>query len=430
MRKQLLIRVMLAVPTLAGFVCSEPPPRTAVVHTENGACPSAFVSLAGLGSQCPRGVSEIAVPSPCFDESQNQGTVEVELFAKESGDELTPGTLGIAAPRVEGRSWVFSESDPSKSDWCGEPKVVTVDYKYWPEGIPSEDTEKAENAKASLSLLFSGIGGHTLDIEASSGLALTLETQMSAAASCNERKDRCAGVLAPGGSVEFKVDGQWSARGNCPLETTESGFKLVGPPGSTYLRCLVSSESSIVVDRAGYIGQVEATVGEEAMVAGSGLEVPGGSNVTLRALDASVPDLSWECRSMGGAVISAQGPEISLSSVRTDYTCTVTACEPPTVTLEATEEDGSPLVDLDTTTTSVIDLEPTTSVLFKVSGDGFEPTSMVTLLVNGGAIDEFVGEKTIVMQEILSSDAAYDLQAEVQACGAAVRSPAIQLRRM
>ena len=222
----------------------------------------------------------------------------------------------------------------------------------------------------------------------------------------------------------------WSISGNCPAEATELGFKVVAPQGSSTLKCVVTANSRIRVNRSGYLGEIEAEVHEMLVPAGDELEAPGGSNVVLRALDASIPDLSWQCQTASGTVISATGSEISISSVRTDYTCTVgTACEPPTVTLEATAEDGSPLVDLDTMTPAVIDLEPTTSVLFKVSGAGFEPTSMVTLLVNGGAIDEFVGEKTVVMQEILSSDAAYDLQAEVQACGTAVRSPAIQLRR-
>ncbi|MBK6683707.1 MAG: hypothetical protein IPG45_04485 [Deltaproteobacteria bacterium] len=242
----------------------------------------------------------------------------------------------------------------------------------------------------------------------------------------------CGGVVAPSSSIPLSTSEPWAVDGRCFAEVTPTGLTFRGDAAVANIDCVVSSRAAVVIRRSNFAGPVRYSVDGQAQVAltEDAFQIPGGSKLRLEA-DVGGQPVSWSCTGNAGSRFLANEETLTIESVRSDLTCTVgTACEAPTVTLEATAEDGSPLVDLDTTTTNVIDLEPTTSVLFKVSGDGFEPTSMVTLLVNGGAIDEFVGEKTIVMQEILSSDAAYDLQAEVQACGAAVRSPAIQLRRM
>lgn len=427
MWKHSIATVLLSATVLSAQTCGGSPPAEPVVTLPkpDGSCPDVFVSLAGLGHSCVPKVDTIQVSNPCSTpEHSDAATTHFEQTGEWHG----------ATASSKGSQWLFEAPYTTKDNFkvftetcLGDvPSFATGNYTYHPYGQPDEGSQP--RYKGTVTVLFSTAGGHTLEVE-STGPALALKNLDSSRVGC-AGVNRCAGLIAPGGSVEFAVEGWWSITGSCPTEVTGEGFRVLGPAGSSTIRCSVSKKSTIRVARSGYLGEVEAEIDEMLVPAGDELEAPGGSNVVLRALDASIPDLSWQCQTAAGSVISASGPEISIGSVRTDYTCTVrSVCEPPTVTLEATAEDGSALVDLDVTTPAVIDLDPTTSVLFKVSGDGLEPAPTATLLVNGDAIDEFMGETTVVMQEILSSDAAYDLQAEVQACGAAVRSPAIQLRR-
>lgn len=388
----------------------------AVPPTDSAACPTLFVDLGGLGEKCGSGPGTKSIPNPCLTGEERLGSVGSAWSSTE--------TTGITNESLaDGRYLHFVPG----ADFCAtESRVVEATYTT----TSTPGTERT----GTLYLLLGPSRGTVVSV-ASRGhefAAGGVDGVGHILCAPEGQVQTCGGFLAPGSSAALSSTGVWSVDRACTAQITSTELKFIGDSARPSIDCSVSSDAAVRIVRQNYFGPVSYSVDGQPPVtlAADAFKVPGGSPLRLGA-EVSGQPVSWSCVGNAGSELSTTEETLTIENVRSDLTCTVgTACEPPAVTLDATAEDGSPLLDLDVTTPAVIDLDPTTSVLFKVSGDGFEPTSIVTLLVNGGAIDEFVGETTVAMQEILSSDAAYDLQAEVQACGAAVRSPAVQLRRM
>lgn len=389
----------------------------AIPAPRQDACPTVFVDLGGIG--CGARVPQVKVQNPCIGDQE-----VVSATTKTSW--TNPGIAGLnkSQPRTQQdrARLIFTAA----SDFCvDEHMILTTTYSTLVRGSTTTGELVILLGPSTGTLIALDSAGIDFNPEPVDGLG-TVQCAHSGSTQV------CGGLLSPDSSVALLAAGNWSVNQGCGAQVTPGGLNFSGALGLPRINCVASGKASVRVVRSSYDAPIWYSVDGQAPVnlVEDTFQIPGGSQLRLEAEVGSQP-VSWSCTGNAGSRLLADEETLTIGSVRSDLTCTVgTACEAPTVTLEATAEDGSPLVDLDTTTTNVIDLDPTTSVLFKVSGVGLEPTSMATLLVNGDAIDEFMGETTVVMQEILSSDAAYDLQAEVQACGAAVRSPAIQLRRM
>lgn len=404
---------------LALATCRPPDdnPSVAIPAPRQDACPTVFVDLGGIGCG-PRG-PQVKVQNPCISDQE-------VLSATTKTSWTNPGITGLDSSQPSTQQDRARLIFTAASDFCvDEHMILKTTYATSVRGsiTTGELVMLLGPSKATLIALDSaGVDFNPGPVD---GLG-TVQCSHSGSSQV------CGGLLSPNSSVALLAAGNWSVNQGCGAQVTPDGLNFSGALGLPRINCVASGKASVRVLRSSYDAAIWYSVDGQAPVnlMEDSFQIPGGSQLKLEAEVGGQP-ISWSCTGNAGSRFLADEETLTIESVRSDLTCTVgTACEAPTVTLEATAEDGSPLVDLDVATPAVIDLEPTTSVLFKVSGAGLDPTSRATLLVNGGPIDEFVGETTVAMQEILSSDAAYDLQAEVQACGAAVRSPAIQLRRM
>lgn len=455
-------------------------------------CPTIFVSLAGLGvrdaaivaNPCRPGEAgpnidvEVTSQHPLLD----NGTV---AFAEESGGlSFTLQRTSVSADMVEGTYLATSISDPPVSR-MGRLVILVGPVPGTIVNVISELNPVSVDLTRSTGLVASAcdVGGTrcTALVGDGSGVQFALDDPVWALddnciaapgdggftvrgsrdlplVNCNVGSQSSFGVevvgaannatASIGGAPAIPVDDGQSVQvpggsrllllaaavgGEEAQISCSSQDALFGPASSALeidsvrapLSCVVVYGQFVTVDVA-LGGRVISNAG--ACEEGTACTWPSTYKLDMRAF----PNAGFVARFSGTCADTDKNsgsiPAGASGACRVDFELDA-ACQPPTVSLTATAEDGSELVDLKPSTPE-IDLEVTTTVRFRVEGARLDPRADVTLVVNGAAIAEFDGgEATVAMGEVLASPEVYVVQAELQACGAAVLSDPLWLRR-
>ena len=219
MVQERLFIAFLSLSVLPGLTCAgEPVGRTAFVPPPAGKqCPTVFVSLAGLGESCSPPTLALRVPNPCAaGENLNAKTT---FSPAETSPEKT-----LQHTDLEDGIWEFRsprDSQGAYEDFCPpEPRFFQGTYKYYPEG------EDGLELPGDITVLFSGVGGHSLEVE-SMGPTLALSgvsASPTAVAACTTG-NRCAGLLGPYSWQNSRSTACGVSRATAPLRRRNSGSR-------------------------------------------------------------------------------------------------------------------------------------------------------------------------------------------------------------
>lgn len=275
---------------------------------EEGKCPTLFVSMAGLGTS-----KSVAVPNPCDNGEYLEGQVEFKISEAAAIDPVT------ASYGHSGGNFIVFTLDKVADK---EGVVRSTSYEY-------NSKEGRFKRKGALHVLLGARGGTLFSVSGEGGITVSQDGSKTpgSVAECSNDGARCSAVLSDGAVMPFLVDGPgWALSRGCHAEVSTDGFAAVGSSAHPTMDCVLSSRTTLTLNRVGGSGEVKLTIdgSKQHPEFGSPMNVVGGAMVELSALPDGVKSGRIACRSGLSSFGSGGDDSLAIPAIRAETECTVT----------------------------------------------------------------------------------------------------------